>query len=108
MFEKGSKLECIGEYAFYGCHGLRHIALPDGLAIIGKKTFKKNGLEEITLPGTLKEIGEGVLDCESLKTVYVGDGCDVDLSNTGVPSHTNVCPSLETFAGGVKVWNLRA
>ena len=47
---------------------------------IGEKCFKESGVEEITLPSTLKEMGENVFkDCNNLKTIWVGEGCALDV-----------------------------
>ena len=85
MFEEGTKLEKIG----YDC-------------------FRNSGLEEITLPKTLKEINMWAFnDCTSLKTIYVEDGCEANLSSLKLPDSTQVGPLPETMVGGVRVWDLR-
>ena len=44
--------------------------------------FQDSEVEEITLPSTMKEIGQMTLaDCSSLRTVYVKSGCQADLSH---------------------------
>ena len=51
--------------------------------------FQDSGVEEITLPSTLKEIGRmAFADCNSLRTIYVKSGCQVDLSC--VPSSVEI------------------
>ena len=66
MFEEGSKLEEIGDYC-----------------------FSSSGLEEITLPKSLKNICDlAFTDCEDLKTIYVDDGCEADLSGLDLPNST--------------------
>ena len=53
IFASGSRLERIG----WGC-------------------FRGSGIEEIVLPGTLREIcGRAFESCSSLRTVHVEDGC---------------------------------
>lgn len=42
---------------FYDCESLKHIKLPDRLEKIGPKCFERSGLEEITVPASVKEIG---------------------------------------------------
>ena len=62
MFEESSKLEKIGPFCF--CN---------------------SGLEKITLPKTLKEIGCYALDgCSNLKVISVEDGCNASLSDANV------------------------
>ena len=47
---------------------------------IGRECFWDSGIEEITLPGTLKEIGQHALTyCRSLRTVHVKEGCALDI-----------------------------
>ena len=52
--------------------------------------FENSGLEEITLPSTLKKIDRHMfLGCSSLRTIYVKSGCQADLSEL------DVSPSVE-------------
>lgn len=70
--------------------------------------FQESGLEEITLPSTLKKTGSGgFFHCNNLKMIYVEDGCEVDLHNFWAPHSAKVCPPPETIIGGVRVWDLR-
>ena len=47
---------------------------------IGASCFSNSGIKEIQLPRTLKEIGEDVFKyCKSLNTVWVEDGCVLDI-----------------------------
>ena len=46
---------------------------------IGKYCFYFSGIEEITLPSTLKEISKGAFDCCGLRTVLVEEGCTFDV-----------------------------
>lgn len=47
---------------------------------IGKACFRGSGLQEIILPGTLRKIGyRGLKDCNYLGTVYVEDGCRINV-----------------------------
>ena len=51
-------LEEIGESAFEGLSGLKHIRLPERLHTIGRRAFAESGLEKITFSGGLKYIRE--------------------------------------------------
>ena len=43
-------------------------------------SFRRSGIEEIALPRTLKEMGKDVFkNCQNLKTVWVEEGCAVDV-----------------------------
>ena len=58
-FAKGSKLETIGESAFYYCKSLISINLPEGLTTIGNFAFYDNErLSEVDIPASVTSIGE--------------------------------------------------
>jgi len=48
----------IGNYAFYGCDNLMGINLPENLEAIGYMAFTDSGLYEINVPDTVASIGE--------------------------------------------------
>ena len=53
--------------------------------------FQYCDFEEITLPSTLKEIGQCTFkDCRCLKTIYVKSGCKADLSQLDKPSSAQI------------------
>lgn len=50
---------------------------------IGRMCFYSSGLEETTLPKTLKKIGDDTFSgCEHLKKIYVENGCEANLVHT--------------------------
>lgn len=58
-FESGSKLETIGDHAFYTAQALTSVEIPDGVTSIGKQAFKScNKLESIIIPESVEYIGE--------------------------------------------------
>ena len=69
-----------GTYYFdYGhivenCEKLKNIEIPEGVESIPKYAFyKATGLEELSVPSSLKEIGNNAFDgCENFKKVYLG------------------------------------
>lgn len=76
--------------AFYDCKQLRDIQLNEGLETLGVKekieteqyegnVFQESGLRSITLPRTLKEMGNRTLLCNNLKTVYFEDNCALEI-----------------------------
>ncbi len=68
-------LEVIGRVAFSHCTNLKSIALPNTLTEIGAAAFTASGLEQVTIPGSVKVIGEKAFqESESLKTVVIEEG----------------------------------
>lgn len=58
-FESGSKLETIGDHAFYTAQVLTSVEIPDGATSIGEQAFKNCGkLESIIIPESVEYIGE--------------------------------------------------
>lgn len=56
--------------------------IPRGVEYIGEFCFFDSGVEEITLPSTLKEIGRHAFaNCNKLKVVWIEDGCAVNIGN---------------------------
>ena len=53
--------------------------IPNSVEYIGEECFSHSGVEEITLPGTLKGIGKDAFDCYNLRTVWVVEGCTLDI-----------------------------
>lgn len=58
----------IGDYAFYGYHGLQEIVIPDGVTSIGKSAFELcRGISSITLGSGVESIGDSAfLSCLKL------------------------------------------
>ena len=69
----GNNVQEIGDWAFYNCHSLRSLTLPEGVEEIGRAAFFDcTYLNELTLPSTLKKIADnGFAGCEKLGTMYV-------------------------------------
>ena len=70
----GEVLE-IGFYAFLGCEGMQHIAIPSGVKVIGNSAFSRCGLRSVEFPDTLEDIGDyAFADTQSLTKVVVPSG----------------------------------
>ena len=69
----GNNVEEIGAWAFYNCHSLRSLTLPEGVEEIGRAAFFDcTYLNELTLPSTMKKIADnGFAGCEKLGRMYV-------------------------------------
>ena len=50
--------QSIEKWVFEGCRGLKKVVLSEGLESIGYECFKGSGLEEITIPKSVKTIEE--------------------------------------------------
>ena len=62
----------ISERAFFGCKGLKHVDLPEGLLKIEKEAFCDTGLERLMLPESLEKIGDSAfLKCRELEYVKI-------------------------------------
>ena len=69
----GNNVETIGDWAFYNCHSLRSLTLPEGVEEVGLAAFYGcTYLNELTIPSTMKKIADnGFAGCEKLGTMYV-------------------------------------
>ena len=66
-------------WTFNLCENLKSVEIPNGVECIEEFCFASSGIEEITLPSTLKEISEKAFDRTSLRTVFVEEGCALDV-----------------------------
>ena len=69
----GSALWRIGSWAFYNCHQLEHLVIPEGVTEIGDAAFYGcTYLVDMTLPSTVQEIGDnGFALCQKLQKIHV-------------------------------------
>ena len=59
---------------------------------IGEECFLYSGVEDVTLPNTLKEVSEDAFEgCRRLITVWVVEGCALDIGKC-VGSNVEVHP----------------
>lgn len=64
-----------GGYAFGNCAALKSLKMPSGLQKVGNYTFSDSGLEELTFPSTLEDLGQGCFStCASLRAVHINRG----------------------------------
>ena len=64
--------------AFHGCESLEQVVLSEGLEIIGPYSFYEcKSLKSITIPSSVKEVGEGAFyQCDSLGQVVLCEGLE--------------------------------
>ena len=69
----GSSLWRIGSWAFYNCHQLQELTIPEGVTEIGDAAFYGcTYLEDMVLPSTIQAIGDnGFALCEKLQKIHV-------------------------------------
>lgn len=72
-FVANSQLQTIGDWAFYNCHNLRSLTLPEGVTNVGDAAFYGcNYLTEITLPSTMKKVADNAFAlCPRMQKMYV-------------------------------------
>lgn len=72
-FEQGSRLESIGNWAFYNCHNLPAITIPEGVMYIGDGAFYGCVYaESLQLPASVIAIGDNAFAlCSKLAEIHV-------------------------------------
>lgn len=89
-----SGIIAIDSEAFYQCTALSSISLSDTVTEIGDNAFEGSGLTEITLPTSVKDIGEkAFFNCNALTTATVKG--NVTIINERTFSECNLLESVE-------------
>jgi hypothetical protein len=72
-FAEDGAVTTIGDWAFYNCHELTNITIPEGVTEIGHAAFYGcTYLTEITLPSTIQEVADnGFALCGKLQKMHV-------------------------------------
>ena len=79
----------IGRYAFYGCSGLTHIALPEHLESLGIAAFCSSGLKTVRVPGSVRTVPKMCFfGCRDLEEVTLAEGTEqiAEKAFAGCPS----------------------
>lgn len=92
----GTGLSRIDGNMFYKCKSLKQIEFPKNIKTIYNGAFKESGLTSVKIPYTVERMNAAFVDCDSLKTAYIGKG--VIEANSSFEG----CDNLETvtFADG--------
>ena len=62
----------IEKYAFYECINLKKVILPENIQSIGMSSFTYSSIEEIDLPESISEIGEGAFSsCVQIRKIVI-------------------------------------
>ena len=90
LIELPSKVKVIGPNVFSGLDGygaVRRIVVPEGVTAIGKDAFYASKIEEISLPSTLKKIGENAFGhCTYLRSITIPDSVTEIADSTFISS----------------------
>lgn len=94
-----TKLKTIGDNAFDNRYLTGPLVLPEGLDSIGKEAFQKNYITEVTIPESVRGIGQSAFyDNQSLKSVTLNNSME-----TINRSLFNYCKKLAVVRGGKNV-----
>lgn len=94
-----TKLKTIGDYAFDNRYLTGPLVLPEGLDSIGKEAFQKNFITEVTIPESVRAIGQSAFYYnQSLKSVTLNNR--IELINQSL---CNNCNKLAVVRGGKNV-----
>lgn len=97
-----TKLKTIGDNAFDNRYLTGPLVLPEGLDSIGKEAFQKNYITEVTIPESVRGIGQAAFyDNQSLQSATLNNNME-----TIVRSLFNNCKNLAVVHGGKNVKNI--
>lgn len=106
--EKTYRVTSIGDYAFYSCHELTSVIIPDCIKSIGIDAFEYCPLTSVVIPNSVTSIGDGAFDQCWLGSVTIGSGVKSignfafsmnSLTSVFIPKNvTNIGP-IAHFAG---------
>ena len=67
----------IGHSLFEGCSSLASVKLPATMTVIPNDMFYSSGIKSITIPSTMKSIGENAFrNCDALTSIVIPDGVE--------------------------------
>lgn len=97
-----TKLKTIGDNAFDNRYLTGPLVLPEGLDSIGKEAFQENYITEVTIPESVRGIGQAAFyDNQYLQSATLNNNME-----TIVRSLFNNCKNLAVVHGGKNVKNL--
>ncbi len=70
-----NNLKVIESNSFWDARKLKKVKLPVGLQKIKSNAFESTGLQQVTIPGSIKRMGDGVFQgCDNLKKAIFAEG----------------------------------
>ena len=97
-----TKLKTIGDNAFDNLYLTGPLVLPEGLDSIGKESFQHNYITEVTIPESVRSIGQAAFyDNQTLQSATLNNKME-----TIVRSLFNNCKKLAVVHGGKNVKNI--
>ena len=70
-----SPLETVGAECCNNCKNLKRVSFEPSVTRIGNMAFYDSGLESVTVPGSVKEIGSSAFyNCDELREIIIEDG----------------------------------
>ncbi len=93
-------------YSFSGRKGLEYIVIPEGMEHVGNRTFLRTDLHSVTLPSTIKTIGENAFErCGYLKEIVINTSEAVTIEKGAFPEDVD---GMKIYAKkGFKANNLK-
>ncbi|MGC7185986.1 leucine-rich repeat protein [Metamycoplasma hominis] len=110
------ELEKIGDYAFWDCSKLEEVVLNKSLKEIGDNAFENANIKSITIPSSVKKIGEGALSKSNLnisinsnnKNFEIKDNFFIDKNNKKILSYLDKKTTKVTIPNNIKEIGQRA
>ncbi|MBQ3810286.1 MAG: leucine-rich repeat domain-containing protein [Kiritimatiellae bacterium] len=106
-FEMPDGVESIGHWAFKNCSAAISLNLPSSWTEITENEFSNSGLRKISIPDTVKRIGnDAFLDCYGLTNVCVSDLAGWCGISFGGATASPFCCSAKLVFNGESITNL--
>ncbi len=70
------KVKAIGDNAFSSCWNIKTLSLAEGIESIGNSSFWNIGVSELSLPSTLKSIGDNAFGYIYIKSLVIPEGVE--------------------------------
>ncbi len=96
----GYTVTCIGDWAFYYCHLLESVTIPDSVTSISSGAFIEcSRLESVTIPDSVTSIGNSVFsECTSLRSITIPNS----VTSIGMYAFYGTCITSVRIPGSVK------